>query len=343
MPLVSVIVPFYNRKAWLEEAAYSVLSQTFGDFELILVDDGSTEDLSTLKALMDRRVSLVRQKNKGRSAARNAGVRMANGKYIAFLDSDDLFLPAKLEKQVQLMESNPNVLLSHTSYLRIDSDGKTLGEIASGAFGGNVYPRILTECPIATPTVMVRTEVFNTFSFEEKVHVGEDIILWSRISQTSSVLGIRQPLSLVRIHGESAICNYYSQLAGLQNVMKHVARYDKRLPVFFRSKEISRVYVLVAWRLLEEGRRWESITCLLKGAAMWPFIAFRFGNKWNEPPDFVTALAAAISPRKYRARTTRLIENGYLYASALYFPFYLLFANPTEFRRRLRKRMSRVR
>jgi glycosyltransferase involved in cell wall biosynthesis len=355
MPLVSVVVPFYDRKVWLEEAADSVLSQTFGDFELILVDDGSTEDISTLKALTDRRVSLIRQENKGRSAARNAGARMARGKYVAFLDSDDLFLPTKLEKQVALMESDPNVLLSHTSYLRIDSCGKTLGEVESGTFGGNVYPRILVECPIATPTVMVRAKLFETFSFEEKIHVGEDIVLWARISQKTSVIGIRQPLSLVRVHRNSAVYDHHSQIAGFRNVMKYVARHDKRLPLFFRSKQVSRVYVFVAWRLLEEERRWESIMCLIKGVFGWPLIVLRFSNKWGAPPDFATTLVAAIAPRKYRTRTVRLVKKDWkavchkilafcrLYTFILCFPIYLLFTNPAEFMRRAKKKITRLR
>jgi hypothetical protein len=358
MPLVSVIVPFYNRRAWLEEAVHSVLSQTFDDFELILVDDGSTEEVSTLEALTDRRVCLVRQENEGRSAARNAGVRLAQGKYIAFLDSDDLFLPTKLEKQVALMESAPDVLLSHSSYWRIDSGGKILEEVESGTFAGHVYPRILTECPIATPTVMVRAEVFETYSFEEKAHVGEDIILWSHISRTSAVLGIRQPLSLVRIHGDSTMCDHHSQLAGLQNVMKYAARHDKHLPAFFRSKEISRVCVVTAWRLLEEERRYEAITCLVKGVLRWPFIVLRFSTRWDAPPDFVTTLAAAIAPHAHRRRTIRFFKDDChrwltayhtslavcrLYAFVVYFPFYLLFTNPAEFRKRLKKRMSKYR
>jgi glycosyltransferase involved in cell wall biosynthesis len=309
MPLISVVVPFYNRRNWLEEAINSVLSQTLRDFELILVDDGSTEDISMLKTLHDKRVVLLRQKNKGRSAARNAGVRAAGGKYVAFLDSDDLFLPKKLETQVALMESHPEVLLSHTSYVRMSGDGSLLDRANSGAFCGNVYPDILVECPIATPTVMLRAEAFKTFSFEEKIHVGEDVVLWSRVSRVSSVLGITEPLSLVRIHPDSAAHDAYSQVAGFRNIMKHAAKGDKSLPPFFRSKQLSRVCVFVAWRLLSEGRRMACLACLAGAFFAWPPAALKLNKEWEGPPDFVTTFAACVSPKKYQTRTIRFLKK----------------------------------
>lgn len=97
MSTVSVIIPFYNRVKWLREAVHSVFVQTYQDFEVILVDDGSSESLDELAELKDERIRYVRQQNKGPSAARNAGLDLAHGRYIAFLDADDIFWPMKLE------------------------------------------------------------------------------------------------------------------------------------------------------------------------------------------------------------------------------------------------------
>lgn len=336
MPLVSVVIPFHGRIAWLEQAVDSVMSQTFGNFELILVDDGSPEDPSAIRTLKDERVKLLRQENKGRSAARNAGVWAAKGNYIAFLDSDDLFLPQKLEKQVALMESNPNALLSHTSYLRIDSSGRVLEEAESGGFSGNVYPRILTSCPIATPTVMVRAEAFKTFSFEEGVHIGEDIILWSRISRVSQVLGIIEPLSLVRIHGDNATCSLHSQLVSVRNITRCATLYDKHLPLFFRLREVSRVHAIVAWRYFEEERRWEGLKCLARGVSVWPFLIFT--------PSGIVALMGAVTPCRHRSgvlrflRTSRAVFSHCLALLRLCsFAVRLLLTDPAEFKRRARK------
>ncbi len=106
----------------------------------------------------DKRVRYMFRKNRGCSNARNHGISLAQGRYIAFLDSADVFVPAKLEKQVSCMENNPGVLLSHTSYLRIDANGEYIKEVKSGTFSGKVYPNIMRWCPIATPTVMILRE-----------------------------------------------------------------------------------------------------------------------------------------------------------------------------------------
>ncbi len=341
MPTVSVVIPFYNRIGWLKEAVESVLAQTFRDYQVILVDDGSTEDTSLLReVLSDSRIICLHQANKGRSAARNTGIKAACGKYIAFLDADDLFLPAKLEKQVMLMEQNPHILFSHTSYLRMDSEGKYMEKMESGKFCGQVYPQILTGCPIATPTVMVRAEILREYCFEEDVHVGEDIILWSCIAQKSPVLGMEEPLSKIRIHGAAASNDAYAQLRGNRNVIDYAVRYDRTLPVFFRRQKLGALYVFVACLLQEQGRRWESTKCLVNGLIVWPLIIF--GRR------FFIALLTILNmyPLPRALLEPPLVRRGLIlcrrYAFVAYFPVHLLLFNPREFRKRLKERMAKV-
>jgi glycosyltransferase involved in cell wall biosynthesis len=167
-------MPVYNRIPWAVEALRSVLDQTYTDFEVVVVDDGSTEDPTPLM-MTDRRVRYFRQENRGASAARNLGVSLARGRYVAFLDSDDLFAPDKLEKQVLAMEGSPHVAISHTSYILIDAEGETIDEVYSGRYSGKVYPGIYTDSHhIATPTVMVRSEALDrTLGFNEAVRCFE--------------------------------------------------------------------------------------------------------------------------------------------------------------------------
>jgi glycosyltransferase involved in cell wall biosynthesis len=222
-PKVSVIIPFHDRIQWVGNAVESVLRQTYSDFEVILIDDGSAENIEILRDQMEsERIRYFRQRHTGVASARNRGMQAARGKYIAFLDSDDMFLPHKLEKQVQLMENIPNVSLSHTSYRYINQDAKGLDEVRSGKLTGVAFPRVLFDCPIATPTVMIRSEIFKKgFMFNESVTPAEDIILWCSIARISKIAGIDETLSLVRKHEQFTYENPAMRITGLTNVINH--------------------------------------------------------------------------------------------------------------------------
>jgi hypothetical protein len=218
------------------------MDQTFTDFELILIDDGSTEDYRTEIPSRDPRIRYYRQEHKGASAARNSGIREAQGRYIAFLDSDDVFLPEKLQEQVSCMEKNPETAFTHTSYLRIESTGAILREVHSGKFSGKVYPRILAYCPIATPTVMIRADALWALSFEEKISVAEDIILWSKIAKKSRILGINKALTKIRVHPGSTINNQDFQIQAIKNLMEYAINPDKELGFFSKMKILSTMH-----------------------------------------------------------------------------------------------------
>jgi glycosyltransferase involved in cell wall biosynthesis len=225
MPTVSVIIPTYNRVSMVREAVQSVLEQTYTDYEIIVVDDGSTDNTKGVVTGLSERIVYVYQPNHGRSNARNHGMSMAKGKYIAFLDSDDLFLPTKLEKQVEGIEKRPDVLLSHTSYQWINTINKYTEEVKSGRFSGYVYPKIIQRCPIATPTVMLRREALGEkIKFEEAISNGEDVILWVRFAHKSPILGIDEALTQVRIHGNNAAIDSQSQISGVMNVLEYTVR-----------------------------------------------------------------------------------------------------------------------
>lgn len=230
------------------------MRQTYSDFEIILVDDGSTEDVKKRVKTSSRRVRYVRQENRGVSAARNLGVEMSAGRYVAFLDSDDLFAPRKLERQVSFMERNPDLLLSHTSYAYIDSNGCFLDEVRSGTFSGRVYPRIIFACPIATSTVMVRREAFSEgLKFDESVRAGEDVLMWSRVARISKIAGIDEVLSLVRKHLGMAAFSPEAQLAGIDNVVRYYLRQDKGSGLWDR-RLMSSYYLFRAGVFYASGR-----------------------------------------------------------------------------------------
>jgi glycosyltransferase involved in cell wall biosynthesis len=253
MPVVSVIIPFFNRLAWLRESIQSVLGQTLDDFELILVDDGSLEDAAPVIP-EDEQIRYVRQENRGPAAARNRGIDMAWGKYVAFLDSDDLFLPEKLARQVAYLEDHAQTAWCHTSYCTFSTGGE-IEVVHSGRFGGQVYPGITLNCPIALPTVMVRKEALDGgLRFEESTRVGEDIILWSRLAQRHVLAGIDEVLAQVRLHGRNAGSDARSQIAARMSLVERVIQPDQALSPNVKRKLLSAQYGTIAERYLELGQ-----------------------------------------------------------------------------------------
>ncbi|WP_105265356.1 glycosyltransferase family 2 protein [Pseudoalteromonas sp. T1lg76] len=158
MPLVSVIMPLYNAASFLEETVQSVIQQTLTDWELIIVDDFSTDSsLSVLAPLIDAepRIKLIQQaENAGVSVARNKAISNAKGRYIAFLDSDDLWLPYKLEKQIDFMRSN-NIAFSYSAYEKVDEAGNCFGRV--GVPEKVDYNNLLKTCVIGCLTAIYDT------------------------------------------------------------------------------------------------------------------------------------------------------------------------------------------
>ena len=225
MEKISVIIPFYNRLNLLLEAVNSVLDQTYKHFEILLIDDGSTENLMCVNNIMnkDARVRYVYQEHKGAAAARNLGISIATGSYIAFLDSDDIFAPQKLEKQIIFMQTN-GFYFSHTSYQRMDNDGNLMEVINSGAFSGELFPWILGGCSIASPTVMIKKELLENRRFKENIEIGEDICLWIDIAYSYPIGSIQETLTKVRVDGSSAALNERKQQIGLLNIADHIIK-----------------------------------------------------------------------------------------------------------------------
>ena len=282
MPTVSVIIPTYNRAEMVKEAIQSVLVQTYTDYEIIVVDDGSTDNTCDVVAGLSDKVRYLHQQNAGPSSARNRGIHLARGKYIAFLDSDDLFLPAKLEKQVACMERNPEVILSHTSYQRVNADGRYIESVRSGTFSGHVYPKIIRRCPITTPTVMIRRQsTGQDLRFEENVFPGEDIILWTRLARESPVLGIDEPLTRVRIHESNVAFNRQAQIVGLMNIIEYTIRRQPDLSPMLRRGLLSDVYLAIALNFLRKGEKHE-------------FVRFLMLALWNHPLSAMRRLVGAL-------------------------------------------------
>ena len=233
---VSVIIPFYNRIPLLLKSIDSVISQTHKNLEIILVNDGSTEEISEVTKYIkrDKRIKLINlSENKGAAAARNIGMDNATGEYIAFLDSDDLFIKDKIKEQLkQMYLTGYNV--SHTSYIR--KHGKTEDTMNSGELTGKVIPQIVEKCLIATPTVMIKREYLKKqgVRFIEKFRIGEDICFWLELLRNTKLLGIDFPYVIVNVGKGSSTFDYRKQLQGTGNILSFVLS-DKEFSQYHRE------------------------------------------------------------------------------------------------------------
>jgi len=196
-PAVSVIVPCYNAESYLAETIQSVLEQSYPDFELILVDDGSTDRTGEILAsFSDPRARVYRQANAGVSTARNRGVAESCGRYLAFLDSDDVWLPRKLERQVRVLEEDPAVGLVYSDVFVMDEAGRPEGTFSERMAlpRGWVFRGLLARNFIATSTVVMRRAVFDAVGPFVPFRVSQDYDLWLKCAARYPVERVPEPL-----------------------------------------------------------------------------------------------------------------------------------------------------
>ena len=198
-PEVSVILPTYNRGWILKEAIDSVLAQDFRDFELIVVDDGSTDNTRQILDSYHQDLMVVRQPNRGVSAARNRGIAAAGGGLIAFLDSDDLWLPRKLSNQVVFFNSNPEAVINQTEEIWIRNGVRVNPKTRHHKPSGMIFEPSLALCLVSPSAVMIKRSLFDEVGlFDEDLPACEDYDLWLRISWRYPVHLIETPLIIKR-------------------------------------------------------------------------------------------------------------------------------------------------
>ena len=193
---VSVIIPTNNRAGFLAQAIDSVLAQTYTNFELIVVDDGSSDETQTLLASYGKLLISLRQENRGPAAARNAGIRAARHPLLAFLDSDDQFTSNKLALQTAAMEAQPDLLISHTQETWFRNGQHLNQKKHHTKAGGDIFARNLALCMVGMSTVMVRQELFDRVGlFDESFPCCEDYEFWLRASVAHPFLLVETPLT----------------------------------------------------------------------------------------------------------------------------------------------------
>jgi len=200
-PTVSVILPVYNSASTLARAIDSILTQTSSDYEIIVVDDGSTDDIDRAIAPYLDRLRFIRQPNRGASAARNTACRSARGQLLAFLDADDFWHPRKLEIQLAVFASRPDIVLCWTLFRRHRSDGPppidAIPAVPPAEYVSS-FDALFLAPYLGTPTVMLRKDRFmEVGGFREDLQSAEDVDMWLRASYQRSIAMVSIPLAYV--------------------------------------------------------------------------------------------------------------------------------------------------
>jgi glycosyltransferase involved in cell wall biosynthesis len=282
-PLVSVIIPAYNAASYIEDAVRSVLNQTYKKVEIIVTDDGSSDDIEDVLRQFGNQIHYIRQQNRGPSAARNTGIRAARGNYLCFLDADDTWKPEKLELQLGFMAANPDVGLVFSDEEEANSDkiispsllAKSLfyPEIVSQPRLKEAATKLLIENFIPTSTVMTRRKCFDLAGFfDESLPVSEDRDMWLRIAAQFGIACIPIPLGKKRAHDSNISSNSEMTLRSrIKMWEKARVNYPALVNRGVVNALVADAYLELGYILLSRDHRkearnagWESITCFLR-------------------------------------------------------------------------------
>lgn len=242
MKFISVIVPVYNLEQYIVDTIESVFAQTYQHFELIVVDDGSTDRTAEIcESFNEPKLKLIRQKNQGANAARNAGLRAAKGDYIAFLDGDDLWLPEKLAKHIEHLEQSPEVGISYSQSAFIDEAGEQMGLYQMPKLTDITIRDVLCRNPISNGSCAVlRKEVFEGIKFQdnldgtqqdfywdEQLQGSQDLDCWFRIAlQTDwKMEGIPEILTLYRLNSNGLSAKLLKKQESWEQVIEKTRKY----------------------------------------------------------------------------------------------------------------------
>ncbi|BAY97879.1 glycosyl transferase family protein [Tolypothrix tenuis PCC 7101] len=210
MPLISVVIPVYNGEKTIKQTIKSVLNQTFNDFELIIINDGSQDKtLTIIQSIADKRIRLFSYPNAGLSVSRNRGLSHAVGKYISFIDADDLWTNDKLDSQIKILENNPNADIAYSWTDYIDEQGNFLCNGNHSTFNGNVYEKLLISNFLENGSnpLITRQALVEVGGFDSSLKSAEDWDLYLRLAARYLFVAVSSPQILYRVSETSMSAN----------------------------------------------------------------------------------------------------------------------------------------
>jgi glycosyltransferase involved in cell wall biosynthesis len=294
--LISVIIPTYNHGLFIEEAIQSVFLQTYQHLEIIVIDDGSTDNTREILGKFGKEINYIFQDNKGPSSARNHGLSVAKGKFIAFLDSDDVWMPEKLELQFNAIQEENSIGLVGCGGYDIDFSGRIEKVWIPKNYPSHI--EFVQELSIrntfagSSSGAFAKKECFDRAGFfNERLRFGEDWDMWLRIAKCYKVRFVEKPLLKVRKHNFSKLYkNEKTMKSNIAEIIENNVSYHQQRMV--KRKAYSYLYTDIARLWLSENRKLRSAIYLLRGLWCYPFRVSPDDNKillfvHSVLPDFI--------------------------------------------------------
>jgi len=272
MVKVSVIIPAYNAEKYIGEAINSVLSQMYTDFEVIVIDDGSTDETQARVKEFGELVSYYYKQNNGPASARNFGVKKAKGEFIAFLDADDLWEPEKLEKQLNFLNRHPEIVLVCSAIYSFGTRSKTYYLLSTKTHQGNLFRSLFLKSFIHTSSVIIKKKAIieDVGGFKEEYRWGEDYDLWLRIAKRFPIAYLGEPLVRIRSHEQNIS---KAKISLRQNAIKIIKEYyDPRyISKSDYHKRLSELTIYLGRNYLKKGAKQEARAHFKDAVKLDPF------------------------------------------------------------------------
>ncbi|MBD2017364.1 glycosyltransferase [Microcoleus sp. FACHB-53] len=254
MPLISVIIPAYNAEKTIQETIDSVLNQTFQDFEIIVINDGSQDTtLEIVNSIKDPRLQVFSYPNAKQAASRNRGISHSTGEFLAFLDADDLWKPEKLEAQLKALQDNPQAAVAYSWSQCIDEKGHFLREASQSTTSGDVYAKLLL-CDFldngSNPLVR-RKALEEVGTFDESLPPAEDWELWIRLAARYHFVAVPYPHILYRQSPTSASANLLRMAEACERVIELSFERAPDSLQHLKRHSLANLYRFLAYRCFE--------------------------------------------------------------------------------------------
>lgn len=278
MTKVSIIIPAYNAMRYLPQTLDSVLQQTFTDFEVVIINDGSSDSIvEWAPQSKDSRIRLITQDNQGVSAARNKGIVNSTSEYIAFLDADDLWAPEYLKKQVNYLDKHPNISVVYTWTQLIDENGNSINRIFASHASGMIWKELLGYDVISTgSSAMLRRQcVEDVGGFDIQLAHAEDLDFWLRIAKNYEFGVIKEALTSYRRHLHNVTKNRDKMMRGLQTVYERAFATAPLDMLYLRNHAYMSLFIGFAWLAIDDKDIKTAIKYRKQAFLHYPFVCFK--------------------------------------------------------------------
>jgi glycosyltransferase involved in cell wall biosynthesis len=275
VPYFSIVIPTYNRAEMLRKAVSSVLSQTFGDWELVIIDDGSTDHTrEVVQGFSDERIVYHYQENRERSAARNKGIELSKGKYICFLDSDDYFLPQRLEFLEREIKSRQEPRAMLYTGISFEKNGEVRQRPELILQHDNKHD-FFVQAVIGVPQTCIRREILEKHQFDPRFRIGEDLELWLRIIDEYHFIRLDMDHSVVAVEHEERSVNTRKYDSGRDELrmLRFIFSDDhpgRQVTSTVRRNKISNTLFSIAKYNIGNQKNMRAIACLLRSITASP-------------------------------------------------------------------------